>query len=98
MDSVVVGMARDHHAAPFITSRAAKAINKYRTNKKGVVSRSPHPFAITVLIPASAAFVTPFSTPGRYKFGDFLKVGIPLLLLTWLTTLLVTPLIFPFAG
>jgi di/tricarboxylate transporter len=67
---------------------------------------SPYPFAVAVLIAASAAFITPFSTPvvtlvvepGRYRFGDFLKIGIPLLLLTWLTTLVVTPIIFPFGG
>jgi hypothetical protein len=29
---------------------------------------------------------------------DFVKVGTPLLVLVWLTTLLVAPLIFPYAG
>ena len=65
---------------------------------------SPYPFAIAVLIAASAAFVTPVSTPvvtlvvepGRYGFTDFVKVGVPLLLLTYLVTLLVAPLVFPF--
>jgi di/tricarboxylate transporter len=67
---------------------------------------SPYPFAVAVLIAASAAFVTPVSTPvvtlvvdpGSYKFMDFVKVGTPLLVLAWLTTLLVAPLIFPYAG
>jgi len=67
---------------------------------------SPYPFAIAVLIAASAAFVTPVSTPvvtlvvepGRYKFMDFVKTGVPLLLLTYVVTLLVAPLIFPYAG
>jgi di/tricarboxylate transporter len=65
---------------------------------------SPYPLAISVLIAASSAFVTPVSTPvvtlvvqpGRYTFVDFVKVGGPLLILTYLTTLLVTPIIFPF--
>jgi di/tricarboxylate transporter len=65
---------------------------------------SPYPFALAVLIAASAAYSTPVSTPvvtlvvdpGRYRFADFLKVGIPLLMLTWLVTLAVTPLVFPF--
>lgn len=65
---------------------------------------SPYPFAVAVLIAASAAFVTPVSTPvvtlvvepGRYGFKDFVKVGVPLLLLTYLVTLLLAPLIFPF--
>jgi di/tricarboxylate transporter len=65
---------------------------------------SPYPFAVAVLIAASAAYSTPVSTPvvtlvvepGRYRFGEFLKVGLPLLLLTYLVTLAVGPLIFPF--
>ncbi len=69
-----------------------------------VLDISPYPLAMTVAIAASAAFVTPFSTPvvtlviapGSYRFVDFAKVGIPLLVLTWATTMLVTPLFFPF--
>ncbi len=65
---------------------------------------SPYPFAIAVLIAASAAFMTPVSTPvvtlvvepGRYGFMDFVKVGVPLTLLTWVVTLLLAPLLFPF--
>lgn len=67
---------------------------------------SPYPFAIAVLIAASAAFSTPVSTPvvtlvvepGRYGFMDFVKVGAPLLILTFLATVLVAPLFFPFSG
>ena len=65
---------------------------------------SPYPFAIAVLIAASAAFVTPVSTPvvtlvvdpGRYAFMDFVKVGVPLLVLAYAVTLPVVPLFFPF--
>jgi di/tricarboxylate transporter len=65
---------------------------------------SPYPFAIAVLIAASAAYSTPVSTPvvtlvvepGRYRFMDFVKVGTPLLVLTWLVALFVTPLVFPY--
>jgi di/tricarboxylate transporter len=34
--------------------------------------------------------------PGSYRFADFVKVGLPLLLLTAATTLFVVPLFFPF--
>jgi len=69
-----------------------------------VLGVSPYPFAVAVLIAASAAYSTPVSTPvvtlvvepGRYKFTDFLKLGIPLLLLTYVVTLFVAPLVFPF--
>ncbi|MCZ6837582.1 MAG: SLC13 family permease [Planctomycetota bacterium] len=67
---------------------------------------SPYPFAVAVVIAASAAFSTPVSSPvvtlvvepGRYKFMDFVKVGVPLLLLTFLVTILLAPIIFPFSG
>ncbi len=65
---------------------------------------SPYPLALAVIIAASASFATPVATPvvslvvepGRYRFQDFLKVGLPLLLLAYLTTLVVAPLLFPF--
>jgi len=70
----------------------------------GALDVSPYPFAVAVLIAASAAFSTPVSTPvvtlivdpGGYKFADFIKVGLPLVFLTYVVTLLVAPLIFPF--
>ncbi len=68
------------------------------------LSVSPYPFAVAVVIAASSAFSTPVSTPvvalvvepGRYRFLDFVKVGVPMLLLSFLVTVLVAPLLFPF--
>ncbi len=68
------------------------------------VGLSPYSFAVAVLIAASAAYSTPVSTPvvtlvvepGRYRFMDFVRNGVPLLLLTWLVTLALAPMIFPF--
>lgn len=65
---------------------------------------SPYPLCIGVMIAASAAFMTPVSTPvvtlvvepGNYRFTDFLRLGIPLLLIVYLVTLLLAPMIFPF--
>ncbi|MDJ0893065.1 MAG: SLC13 family permease [Gammaproteobacteria bacterium] len=69
-----------------------------------VLNVSPYPFALAVMIAASAAFSTPVSTPvvtlivepGRYRFVDFLKAGVPLLLLTYGVTALIAPLLFPY--
>ena len=65
---------------------------------------SPYPFGIAVLVAASAAYSTPVASPvvtlvvepGRYALMDFVKVGVPLLLLTCLVTVLLAPLLFPF--
>lgn len=56
---------------------------------------SPHAFAMTVAIACSAAYVTPVSSPvnllvqepGRYSFMDFVRIGLPLQLLTLFCTI-----------
>lgn len=65
---------------------------------------SPYPALMTVAIAASTAFATPVASPvnalvinpGHYRFGDFLRAGVPLQLLVMATTLGVVPLVFPF--
>jgi di/tricarboxylate transporter len=65
---------------------------------------SPLPFALTVALAASAAFMTPVSSPvnalvlgpGGYRFGDFVKVGVPLAALTLLVTVALVPVVAPF--
>ena len=65
---------------------------------------SPHPFAMTVALAASAAFMTPVSSPvntlvvgpGGYRFMDFVRVGVPLALMTLLVTLILVPWLLPF--
>jgi len=65
---------------------------------------SPEPFMITVAISASTAFLTPVGTTtnamvmssGNYKFMDYVKFGGPLLIIFFIVTLLLVPLIWPF--
>ncbi len=65
---------------------------------------SPKPVMITVAISASTAFLTPIGTTtnamvlsaGGYKFLDYVKVGTPLLILFFATTLFLVPIIWPF--
>ena len=62
------------------------------------------PFAIAIMIGASASFSTPIGYqtnlmvygPGGYKFSDFMRVGIPLNALFWLITVTLTPIFYPF--
>ncbi|MCW3148529.1 SLC13 family permease [Stutzerimonas stutzeri] len=64
---------------------------------------SPYPFAMIVALAASAAFMTPVSSPvntlvlnpGHYRFTDFVRVGVPFTLLVMLVSLLLVPLLFP---
>ena len=53
---------------------------------------------------ASAAFATPFGYQtnvlvyemGRYSYLDFVRIGLPLNLITWAVGALAIPLFFPF--
>lgn len=65
---------------------------------------SPYPFLFAVSIGASMCFASPFSTPpnalvmsaGRYKFSDYIKVGLPLQFIIGVVMIMVLPLFFPF--
>ncbi len=65
---------------------------------------APQPFVMTVAVAASAAFMTPVSSPvntlvvepGGYSFLDFVKVGVPMAVLTGIVALTLIPLLFPF--
>lgn len=65
---------------------------------------APRPFLIAVMMAASAAFATPFGYQtnvlvfrlGEYKYMDFVRVGIPLNLITWVAGVIAIPIFFPF--
>jgi len=65
---------------------------------------SPYPFAMTVALAASTAFMTPISSPvntlvvgpGQYSFGDFVKVGVPFSIITAIVCVLLVPIFLPF--
>jgi di/tricarboxylate transporter len=65
---------------------------------------SPKPFLVAVMVAASAAFATPFGYQtnvlvfqmGRYSYMDFVKLGVPLNLITWVAAAVAIPAFFPF--
>lgn len=65
---------------------------------------APLPFVMAVAYAASAAFITPhgYQTnlmvygPGSYRFADYLKAGLPLLVIYSLVTLALLPVFFRF--
>lgn len=65
---------------------------------------SPYPFAMMVAMAASAAFMTPVSSPvntlvlgpGKYTFSDFVKIGVPFSVLVMVVCVVLIPVLFPF--
>jgi len=64
----------------------------------------PRPFLVCVMMAASAAFATPFGyqtnvlvfNMGGYSYMDFVRVGVPLNLVTWAAAMVAIPVFFPF--
>ncbi|HEU5285262.1 MAG TPA: SLC13 family permease [Sphingomicrobium sp.] len=65
---------------------------------------SPRPFLVAIMLAGSAAFATPFGYQtnvivyqmGGYNYLDFVKVGIPLNLITWVVGIIAIRMYFPF--
>jgi di/tricarboxylate transporter len=65
---------------------------------------SPVPLLIGVAVAAAASFLTPVATPantmvfgpGGYRFADYWKLGLPLLLLFVAAATLLVPVFWPF--
>ncbi len=65
---------------------------------------SPYPFAMIVALAASSAFMTPVSSPvnmlvvapGNYRFGDFVKLGVPFTMVILIACVLIVPVLLPF--
>jgi di/tricarboxylate transporter len=65
---------------------------------------SPRPFLVAIMIAGSAAFATPFGYQtnvlvyqmGGYRYLDFIKVGLPLNILSWTVAIVAISWFFPF--
>jgi di/tricarboxylate transporter len=70
----------------------------------GELDVNSRPFIMAVTVAASTAFALPMGYqthlmvygPGGYRFSDFLRVGIPLDLICWVTACLLIPILWPF--
>jgi di/tricarboxylate transporter len=66
------------------------------------LSMAPEPFIFAVIFAANCSFATPISyqtnllvmTPGGYQFKDFMRAGIPLIFILWITYSLFAPWYF----
>ena len=65
---------------------------------------APYPVIMAIGIAASCAFTTPVATPpntlvlgpGRFKFMDYVKVGVPLVIISLIVCAVVIPFFWPF--
>ncbi len=65
---------------------------------------NPMPFIFTLMMSVGTSFMTPvgYTTnlmvygPGGYRFMDFMRLGLPLVILAGIVTIIITPMIFPF--
>ena len=65
---------------------------------------SPHPVLMAIGIAASCAFTTPVATPpntlvlgpGKFRFMDYVKIGVPLAVLSLITCTVIIPVVWPF--
>ena len=63
---------------------------------------NPRTFAMMVAVAASCSYLTPLEPsclmvygPGKYQFGDFFKVGLPLTVLIYLLAIVLVPMVWP---
>ena len=94
--TAVLGLFISNTATAVLMAPVALAVAKD-------LGASPYPFAMIVALAASAAFMTPISSPvntlvvgpGNYTFGDFVKVGVPFTIVVMMVSLLLVPWLLP---
>jgi di/tricarboxylate transporter len=105
------------HATLIMLFAATAALSAIATNNVAAVLAFPvalaaseamgvglMPFAITIMVAASASFATPIGyqtnlmvfNAGGYRFADFVRIGAPLTLLVGLLTVWLVPLVWAF--
>ena len=68
------------------------------------IGADPKPVLMSIGIAASMAFATPMATPpntlvlgpGGFNFNDYVKVGVPLCVITFIASVIIIPIFWPF--
>jgi di/tricarboxylate transporter len=95
--TMVLGMFISNTATAILMTPVVLAVAEY-------LGASPYPFALTVALAASTAFMTPVASPvntlvigpGGYRFSDFLRIGVPFSVIALLTCVTLVPVLLPF--
>lgn len=65
---------------------------------------SPYPVAMVITLAGAASYATPFAAPQNmmtvgwthYRFADFVKIGLPMLLITYVVVVALVPIFLPY--
>ncbi|MFB8388200.1 SLC13 family permease [Microbacterium sp. NPDC055910] len=95
--TVVLGQLISNTATVLIVAPVAVSI-------AATLDVSVQPFMMALTVAGAAAFLTPIATPvnlmvmepGGYRFGDYWKLGLPLVVLFLVVAVLYVPLVWPF--
>jgi di/tricarboxylate transporter len=88
-----------------ISNNAAAALSfPFCLESARLLGVNERPFIMAVTLAASYAFASPIGYqthmmvfgPGGYRFTDFMRVGIPLNILMWITAVILIPFVWPF--
>src|SRR5690606_29109129 len=87
---------------PMSNAAAALVILPVALQTAHILDAHPRTFAIAVMLGASVSLIAPFEPscilvfgPGKYKFSDFLKVGLPLTLILFILLMILVPIFWP---
>ena len=87
---------------PMSNAAAALVVLPVAINAAHQLGANERTFAIGIMLAASVSFITPFEPscilvygPGKYRFIDFVKVGLGLTIVLTIAVLLLLPLLWP---
>ncbi|MCP9200886.1 SLC13 family permease [Gramella sp. GC03-9] len=87
---------------PMSNAAAALVVLPVAIQAAEMLQVDPRSFAIAIMLGASVSLITPFEPscilvygPGKYKFIDFIKAGLPLTVILTIIILLLVPVFWP---
>ncbi|WP_373055542.1 SLC13 family permease [Zunongwangia sp. H14] len=87
---------------PMSNAAAALVVLPVAIEAAQILNAEPRTFAIAIMLGASVSLITPFEPscilvygPGRYKFIDFIKAGVPLTIILLIIILILVPVFWP---
>ncbi len=87
---------------PMSNAAAALVVLPVALEAAHILEASPRSFAIAIMLGASVSLITPFEPscilvygPGKYRFIDFIKAGLPVTLILFLLIMVLVPLFWP---